>query len=433
MAVLCGLFHEYKKMVASTDVKFYVHTNNNAPQLQNAYGSMINVLDACLIDGIQIGAVNSLTASETTATALFSSAHNLIQYQVIKITGANQTEFNGEHRILTVSNSNTVTFELASEPSVPIATGAIIASLPPLGWEKPFSSTNANGGGKAAYRSANSLLSSRPFLRVVDELDSVWNLSYAKYAKVGIVEDMADIDTMMGMQSPFDSANPSKNWLGSGSGTSAINGWAIWAYALASNENTSSNPFSTPPSGVREWFILGSSDYFYVFPRFHTDVDTKNRLCPYFFGDIGSGFALLYSLFSGNSISPWSAAVLTDLNYASKSGGGSCLLNDVGVLKSINVLTFTLFYTLYVAPPGRATSGNTELFKPQFGNKILSTNIIALDGAGAPIGNFPSCEFLHAKLPYPHLQTFNEVNYMKIAVNCIAYEQGEVLFNLGEL
>lgn len=421
-------------MVASTDIKFYVHTNNNAPQLQNAYGSMINVLDACLIDGIQIGAVNSLTASGNMATATFGSAHNLIQYQVIKITGANQPEFNGEHRILTVPNSNTVTFELASESSVPIATGAIIASLPSLGWEKPFSSNNPSGGGKAAYRPTNSDSLSRPFLRVVDELDSVWNLSYAKYAKVGIVEDMADIDTMMGMQSPFDLTNPDKNWLGSGSGTSAINGWSIWAYALASNENTSSNLFATPPSGAREWFILGSSDYIYVFPRFHTTKETKNRLCPYFFGNIGSGFALLHSVISGSSISPWGNAALTDLNYSSKSEGGSCLLNDSGTLKNIKIFTFSLFYPLYTGPANfRPASGNTEIFKPQFGNKILSTNIIALDGAGAPIGNFPSCEFVHAKLPYPHLLTFNEITNMKIAVNCIAYEQGEVLFNLGEL
>ena len=421
-------------MVASTDIKFYVHTNNNAPQLTNNFGCMINVLDACLINGINIGAVSSLTVSGTTATALFSSAHNLMQYQVIKITGAAQAEYNGEHRILTVPTASTLTFELATTPSVTTATGAISASLPPLGWEKPFSSAHSSGvGGKAAYRSANSLLSSRPFLRVVDELDPVWNLSYAKYAKVGIVEDMTDIDTIMGMQSPFDSTNPDKNWLGSGSGASAINGWAIWAYALASNENTSSNSFATPPSGAREWFILGSSDYIYVLPRFHTDIDTKNRLCPYFFGDIGSGFALLHGVISGSSISSWENVVLTDLNYSSKSEGGSCLLNDSGTLKSIKILTFSLFYPLYTPPPTRLLSGNTQLLKPWVGDRVLSSNIVALDYAGAPIGNFPSCEFIHAKLPYPHLQTFNEVNNMKIAVNCIAYEQGEVLFNLGEL
>ena len=101
-------------MVASTDIKFYVHSNNNAPQLQNAYGSMINVLDACLIDGIQIGVVSSLTASGSTVTATFGAAHNLMQYQVIKITGANQPEFNGEHRILTIPDSSSLTFELAA-------------------------------------------------------------------------------------------------------------------------------------------------------------------------------------------------------------------------------------------------------------------------------------------------------------------------------
>jgi hypothetical protein len=56
-------------MVASTDIKFYTHTNNNAPQLQNAYGSMIGVLDACLVNGIQVGIVSSLTAIGTVVTA----------------------------------------------------------------------------------------------------------------------------------------------------------------------------------------------------------------------------------------------------------------------------------------------------------------------------------------------------------------------------
>lgn len=420
-------------MAASTDIKFYVHTNNNVPQLQNAYGSMIGVLDACLVNGISVGAVSSLTASETIVTALFSSAHNLSQYQVIKITGANQTEFNGEHRVLTVPNSNEVTFELVSNPSVPTATGAIIASLPPLGWDKPFSSNNPNGGGKAAYRPANFTSLSAPFLRVVDELDPVWNSTYAKYAKVGVVEDMLDIDTLAGMQSPFDLTNPGKNWIGSGSGSSAINGWAIWAYALASNENTSSNLLQPPPSGAREWFIIGSSDYFYIFPRFHVDDSTKNRLCPYFFGNIGSGFALLHSVIDANLISPWETTVLTNLNYRSKSGGGSCLLNDASALKNIDVFSFTLFYPLNASPDGTPVSGNTEVFESKFGDKIFSTNILALNDGGSPIGNFPSCEFVHAKLPYPHLQTFNDENHMKIAVNCIAYEQGEVLFNLGEL
>lgn len=258
-------------MVASTDIKFYVHTNNNAPQLQNAYGSMINVLDACLVNGINIGTVSSLTTSGTIVTALFSSAHNLMQYQVIKITGANQPEFNGEHRILSVPNAQSVTFELTAAPSVATATGTITASLPPLGWEKPFSSTHATAGGKAAYRSKDILLSSRPFLRVVDEPDPAYNTAYAKFAKVGIVEDMTDIDTMLGVQAPFDIALPDKNWVGSGSGNTAYNGWSKWIYARSAT--SSASEASSIVNGVRKWFLVGNSDYFYIVPAFAVGSD----------------------------------------------------------------------------------------------------------------------------------------------------------------
>lgn len=266
-------------MVASTDIKFYAHTNNSAPQLTNNFGCMLNVLDAALINGIQVGTVSSLTASGKVVTAVFGTAHNLMQYQVIKIAGANQAEYNVEARILTVPNTTTIAFELAAVPSVATATGTINCSLPPLGWEKPFSSTSATGG-KGAYRSKNTLLPSRPFLRVVDELDPAYNASYAKYAKVGIVEDMTDIDTMLGVQAPYDSVNPGKNWVGTGSGTSVINGWARWYYA---RNSALGNTYDTAAiaEGNRNWLLIGNADYFYIMPCFHTGQSPAN---PYGFG-----------------------------------------------------------------------------------------------------------------------------------------------------
>lgn len=259
-------------MVASTDIKFYVHTNTNAPQLTNNFGCMIDVLDACLVNGFGSQTVSTLTASGTTVTATFGSAHNFMQYQVIKIAGATQTEYNGEHRILTVPNANTITFELAAVPSVTTATGTITSSLPSLGWEKPFSSTHSSGvGGKAAYRSTNLLLSSRPFLRVVDELDPAYTATYAKYAKVGIVEDMTDIDTMLGVQAPYDAANPNKNWVATGSGASVINGWARWYYART-NTLSNTNDTATIATGNRNWLLVGNSDYFYIMPCFTPDT-----------------------------------------------------------------------------------------------------------------------------------------------------------------
>ncbi|MEJ5037438.1 hypothetical protein WH285_10885 [Acinetobacter johnsonii] len=268
-------------MVASTDIKFYVHSNNNAPQLQNAYGSMIGVLDACLVNGISLGPVSTLTAVGTIVTAVFSAAHNLMQYQVLKITGANQAEYNGEHRILTVPNATSVTFQLAGTPSVTTATGAMTATLPPLGWEKPFSSVNEAGGGKAAYRSKNVLLASRPYLRVVDELDPAYSATYAKYAKVGIVEDMADINTLLGVQAPFDATSPDKNWQGINGGTTAtsFNGWAKWYYARGNHAGVSGNQFdiTAPITGIRSWMVIGTKDYFYILPSL-TGVNTNQVL-----------------------------------------------------------------------------------------------------------------------------------------------------------
>ncbi len=265
-------------MVASTDIKFYVHTNTNAPQLQNAYGSMIGVLDACLVNGFGSQAVATLTASGTTVTATYGSAHNYLQYQVTKIAGVNQTEFNGEHRILTVPDANTITFELAAVPSVTTATGTITSSLPSLGWEKPFSSTHSSGvGGKAAYRSTNLLLSSRPFLRVVDELDPAYTATYAKYAKVGIVENMTGIDTMTGVQAPYIASAPTRNWNPTGSGSSIKNGWAKWYYCSAGEYNVDSTNLADFSIVASDWLVVGTDTGFYIMNSVNNDANGLER------------------------------------------------------------------------------------------------------------------------------------------------------------
>ena len=168
-------------------------------------------------------------------------------------------------------------------PSVATATGTINCSLPSLGWEKPFSSTSATGG-KGAYRSKNTLLPSRPFLRVVDELDPAYTATYAKYAKVGIVEDMTDIDIMLGAQAPFDVAAPNKNWIGTGIGSSATNGWARWYYARSGNARDNTTDASAPLSANRNYLVVGNSDTFYIIPH----ISTGNYGIIYGFGAFDS-------------------------------------------------------------------------------------------------------------------------------------------------
>ena len=275
-------------MVASTDIKFYVHTNTNAPQLTNNFGCMIDVLDACLVNGFGSQAVATLTASGTTVTATYGSAHNYLQYQVTKIAGVNQPEFNGEHRILTVPDANTITFELAAAPSVTTATGTITSSLPSLGWEKPFSSTTALGGGRAAYRSTNLLLPNRPFLRVVDERIASYSNNYAKYAKVGIVENMTAIDTMTGVQAPYIASAATRNWNPTGSGVNIKNGWAKWYYCSLGDYYSDSTNLADYSITAGNWLVVGTDTGFYIMNSVNNDMsileDEKKLAYCYGFG-----------------------------------------------------------------------------------------------------------------------------------------------------
>lgn len=56
------------------------------------------------------------------------------------------------------------------------------------------------------------------------------------------MEHMDGIDSLIGSRAPYDASNPDKNWVGSGSGTSAYNGWAKWYYrrstALQASQST---------------------------------------------------------------------------------------------------------------------------------------------------------------------------------------------------
>jgi hypothetical protein len=411
-------------MVASTDTKFYVHTNNNAPQLQNAYGSMIQVLDACLVNGIQLGAVSSLTASGTTVTATFSTAHNLMQYQVIQIAGAAQSEYNGQHRVLTVPNSTTVTFALAAAPTASPATGTISASLPPLGWEKLFSSA-----GKAAYRSANLLLPSRPFLRVVDELDPVWTSTYAKYAKVGIVENMTDIDTLLGVQAPYDSAAPNKNWVGTGSGTAAYNGWAKWYYAHQYTPNTATGDSGTSISaGNRAWCIVGTGDFFYILPAM---LPSSTQALPYGFGWfktlLNTDNSSTFLSATVNYVAASSSYTKQDFTALVGNGANNKLQLQRGYAQTANYTTAGVM-SLGVAATvvsgssnyvGASSLANVSPFAPVFINESVLR------------GEMPNFNWLFQNKPYTNYQVIEKSNSLYIAVDCST--AGQCVLNIGVL
>lgn len=228
-----------------------------APQLTNAWGCMTALLDAVLVNGFNLKSIATLTSTGDIATATISAGHLFEVGQVVLIAGASQAEYNGEVRVLSVT-SNTFTYAVTGTPESP-ATGTITVKAAPLGFEIAFTGTN-----KRAYRSQN-VASNRPYLRVDDGLDPVYTTTYAKYAKVTMAQGMSDIDTFVGLRAPYNSAYPTRNEVGTGSGTTAYGGWYKWYYAKASAAGSLLPDTTAPSTYNRPWFIIGDDRGFYLF------------------------------------------------------------------------------------------------------------------------------------------------------------------------
>lgn len=119
-----------------------------APVLSGAAGSLITVLDACLLTGYGTVSVASLVVAGGVATATVSAGHGLLDQQIALIAGATPGALNGEQRITRISAAQ---FSFTTSAADGTAAGVITASVAPVGgWEKSFGGTNL-----AAYRSTD--------------------------------------------------------------------------------------------------------------------------------------------------------------------------------------------------------------------------------------------------------------------------------------
>lgn len=304
-------------MVASTDYQFICSENYNAPSLGNAWGVLINVLDGCLVNGLTLPAINNVISSGSQLTITFTTNHQLKMFQVLRLSGFVPTGLNGDFRIVGVPNAAAVVIE----STVTTVTTIGNAILKPLGYEKSFAGPN-----KAVYRDKNVSAVYRPFLRVDNSLDPVYSDSYAKYAKVGVLENCTGIDDLSSTQIPFDADNPTKNWVGTGSGSSAYAGWAKWYYARSANAYANGADSGSPASGNRPWMIVGNSQGFYLVNPM-TPSDSHKLL--YGFG--------VYDLIDGINATPY--YLLATWDYATVGAsrdfsGGSTPINTAPLYNS---------------------------------------------------------------------------------------------------
>lgn len=127
-------------MTAETSVKYFHSGMTGAPVLNGSAGSLVAVLDSCLVTGFGIKTLDSVTVSNEVATAVLSTGASFEADVVIEVVGATPAGINGLRRISAVDGT-TITF---SVPGVPdgVASGTVTAKVAGAGWEKVFAGTN---------------------------------------------------------------------------------------------------------------------------------------------------------------------------------------------------------------------------------------------------------------------------------------------------
>lgn len=148
-----------------TSVKFFHSGMQGATQLSGSTlstpGTLISILDACLVNGFNTQTATTVTVTSGIATMTFAAGHGFELQSVILVAGAGTAAINGEKRVLSIAG-NTLTF---AAPGVPDGTisGTITARYAPAGWEKAYSNSTTGG----AYRSLD-LTGSRCFYQFSD-------------------------------------------------------------------------------------------------------------------------------------------------------------------------------------------------------------------------------------------------------------------------
>ena len=195
-----------------TSVKFYHSDMPGAPVLNGTPGSLIGVLDACLINGFGLKVVESIVVLGGVATASISTGHSLEPGAVAQVAGANAA-LNGEQKITTTS-TNTASWATTAADQTINSAGMTI-KVASAGWLKAFAGVNM-----AAYKSTD-VMGTGQFLQVND--------SAAQNARVAGFELMTDVNTGTGMFPNVAQQPGGFWWAKSSAATSASRPWVVFA------------------------------------------------------------------------------------------------------------------------------------------------------------------------------------------------------------
>lgn len=198
--------------MADTSVKFFHSEMTGAPVMNGLAGSLINVLNACLINGFGLKNVDSCVITGGVAKLNISTGHSAVVGSVILVAGATPAALNGEQRV-TATTTTSISFATALADQS--ATGAITVKQAPAGWVSPFVGTNI-----ATYKSPD-LSATGCVLRVDD--------TATNFSRVIGYEAMTDINTGTGPFPTTAQRSGGSYWSKSSSADSVTRSWILVA------------------------------------------------------------------------------------------------------------------------------------------------------------------------------------------------------------
>lgn len=285
-----------------------------APTLNNAAGSLLEVLRACKINGFGAVSVTSIVVTDEVATVTaashgFSAAFG----KLVLIEDAPVAELNGRKRIGNVS-TNSFTY-----PAPGVAngtyTGTISAKRAPLGWSEPHSGTNVAMFARTAPEATAMLL------RVND---SHADGSTATDARVIMVESATGVDTYSG-------AAPTSG---------QVSGGLYWH--KGPNNATAKN-----------WCVVGDDRFVWVFVQYGTNVSLFSGFC---FGDMVPYYAA----------DAYGALVAGAVN----AGSGSSTNTRIGIIDNYGLLSTSNQVVAARAQSGSGSAQPQSMAGPRSGGII---------------------------------------------------------------
>jgi hypothetical protein len=390
-------------LILGTKIKWFTHLNKNAPLLANEWGSFINLLDACLVNGYSEQQVTNISIVGNTLVLKYPQAHQYQQYQVVTITGANNAVLNGHHRIIDVSGDGlSMTIEYESLTGIVETSLMLTTKITPLGWEKVYNGTN-----KAVYKFIKDT-GTPNYLFVDDSFPGApYNTAWAKYARLGVTEDYDGDFVPKGATIPQDwSTFPSAV-----RGSNTYLGAYKWFYATNSESNTATNTFNTAATaGNRQWVLSGDNTYFYL-----ANATYPNSSWYSLFG-IGEYDCIFQGFKSNVFFSPFIWDNQLETNSASyMSQYTNCLVDSnksFFILK--NYIGDTVKLASLNAYPGITFSGSSTILSlggpvNHFRTLLRSDNIIH--------GSLKNLYWLALLQPYAHLQKIQQGSDIFLNIN----------------